>query len=323
MDRKTKEILKRLEQMRKFPWKSGTRVCNMDVHLLIGTLYGLTKRLGLGTVFLDRERQMKRLSRLEATRREIEFREDVDCFLARVEEASGKLGEVIDGIMLSFGYHRPYRQCWRVKCESRVFQEFRDTVNTMKNTKSSSPTLPIPPGPPSEEAEVRKLFARARKGDDDALKQVQEMVRDRNWADFLGDLGQECTLVLLERATSGDPVRKVGILQKVQNFMAELLGDNLTVLDKLLARQVVNDWIAFYTLELEAAANKTEPVPRLEYLDKALSRAHRRYLQSLRELAHVQKLQSGFLKRALRHPGRAEVHTLINPVGREDTNGDG
>jgi hypothetical protein len=161
------------------------------------------------------------------------------------------------------------------------------------------------------------LFVRARKGDEDALNQVQEMIRDRNWADFLSDLGQESTLVLLERATRGDPVRKLGIVQKVQNVMAELLGDNPSVLDKLLSRRVLNDWIALYTLELETEANKAESLPRLEYLEKALSRAHRRHLQSMRELAQVRRLQSGFLKRALRHPGRAEVHTLINPVGSE------
>jgi hypothetical protein len=75
---------------------------------------------------------------------------------------------------------------------------------------------------------------------------------------------------------------------------------------------------------LEAAAKRTEQLARLEYLDKALSRAHRRYLQSLRELAQVRKLQAGFLRRALRHPGRAEVHTLIDPLGNElEKRGDG
>jgi hypothetical protein len=310
MDRKTKAILKRLDEMREFPWEPGTRAFGMDIQLAIAMVYGLTKHMRPGTVFLDRTRQRKKMSRLQATRREMQFRENIDRFLAFVEEANGKIGGVADGILLSLGYHRPNRHGWELNCESTILQKFRDAVDAMKNAKTDTPTVSVPP---SQEAEVLKLFARARKGDDEALKQVREMIRDRNWADLLGDLGQECTLLLLERATRGDPVRKIAIVEKVHNLMAELLGDNPTVLETLLARRVINDWLAVCTLELETAVNKTEPLPRREYLDKAISRAHRRYLQSIRELAQVRKLQSGFLKRALRHPGRAEVHTLIDP----------
>jgi hypothetical protein len=319
MDRKTKEILHKLDQMRRVDWEPGTKVMGMDVHTTIDILAGLTRNLCTGTVFLSREREKKRKrklrTRLEARREMIQFRESIDRFITLVEEMNNLLRDISDGILVSLGYHRHDRGDWQLSCYSSVFLQFRDEVNAMKTTKTEQP---IAHSPPEQDPEVLKLFARARKGDTDALKQVQDMIRDRKWATFLGDLGQDATLELLAHVAVGDPVWKLGLVEQVNDLTAELLGENPSVLEKLLVRRIINGWIAVHTLELEFTALKRDSLEKRGHLDKAISRAQKRYTEAIHELARVRRLQAPkVLSRAVRGGGSLEVRDLLIPMGRQ------
>ena len=67
---------------------------------------------------------------------------------------------------------------------------------------------------------------------------------------------------------------------------AELLGESSGVLEKLLARRVV------HALELELTVRPPLDARDRAHLDAALTRAHKRYAEAIRELARVRRLQA-------------------------------
>ena len=150
----------------------------------------------------------------------------------------------------------------------------------------------MPHTPPGLNAADLKVFEKARKGDAAALVCIQKMIRDRNWVNLLGDLGHEATVQLLSQVASDDPVWKVGLVEHLKELMAELLGENPSVLEKLLVRRVVNGWIVVHRLELEYSSLASNMVDTRDCLDKAISRAQRRYTESIHELARVRRLQA-------------------------------
>ena len=57
-------------------------------------------------------------------------------------------------------------------------------------------------------------------------------------------------------------------------------------------RRVSNGWIAVHALELELTVRPPTDARSREALDKSLRRAQRRYLEAIRELARVRRLQA-------------------------------
>lgn len=140
------------------------------------------------------------------------------------------------------------------------------------------------------------------------------MIRDRKWAKLLGDLGHEATLQLLSRLASKDPVWKASLVEHLKELMAELLGEDPSVLEKLLVRRVVSGWIAVHMLEVEYASVSPDRPIKLESLDKAISRAQRRYTEAIHELASVRRLQAPkILSQIARVEGSRESHGPPGP----------
>lgn len=145
--------------------------------------------------------------------------------------------------------------------------------------------------PPDPDPEMRKVFARANRGDKDALVRVRCWVRERQWVDRMGNLGREATQQLLAMVSAGSPVWSIGLEEMAAQFLAEVEGERPSVLEKLLARRVLNNWIAVHALEVERAV-KNPKCDQLEHLDKAISRADHRFRRSIHELAQVRRLQA-------------------------------
>ena len=95
------------------------------------------------------------------------------------------------------------------------------------------------------------MFAKARAGAAVAVERVRAMVRERDWVGWLGGLGRQATRQLVYKAAGGDAVWEFGITEKANAMHRELLGPNPSVLETLLARRVVNGWVAGHALELE------------------------------------------------------------------------
>jgi hypothetical protein len=136
-----------------------------------------------------------------------------------------------------------------------------------------------------------ELFAKARGGDEAAKEQVRSLILTRGWVDRIGDLGEQATRRLVRRAAGRDPVWVAAIIEKAEAIRRELIGDNPTILDEILAQRVVNGWIATHALELELALRPpSDPASRRD-LDRALSQAQKRLTDAARELARVRRLR--------------------------------
>lgn len=222
-------------------------------------------------------------------------REDRDRARARfaalvsaTAEANAALRTVAHGVLEALGFHRHHRGEWRMK---RQLHELRDTLANLKERVERRKPL-VEYRAPNADAEAVELFAQARTGDPGAKEKVAALVRSRGWADWLGDLGRQATVQLIRTAAGDDPVWEAGITEKVIALRARLLGESPTVLEELLARRVVNGWLAVHALELELAVRPPAQPRDREYLDKALTRAQKRFTDAARELAKVRQLQA-------------------------------
>ena len=136
------------------------------------------------------------------------------------------------------------------------------------------------------------MFAKARAGDADAQARVYALIRDRRWADWLGDLGRQATRQLVRKAAGGDAVWEAGIAEKADALRRQLVGEKPTALEELLVRRVVNGWLAVHTIELELTLRPPVEARDRAHLDAALSRAQRRMTEAVGELARVRRLQA-------------------------------
>jgi hypothetical protein len=164
---------------------------------------------------------------------------------------------------------------------------------------------------PANDAEAVSVFAQARAGDADARGRVGALIRDRKWVDWIGDLGRQATRQLVHRAAGGDAVWAAGITEKAGALLRELLGENPSVLEELLARRVVNSWVATHALELELTVRPPADAKDREYLDRALSRAQKRFAEAAGELARVRRLQAPRLVAQL----NVAAQTIVNAGG--------
>ena len=110
--------------------------------------------------------------------------------------------------------------------------------------------------------------------------------------DRLGDLGREATRQLIAAATAGDPIRHSFLEEMAAALWADLLGEKPSVLDQLLARRVINNFIALHWLEVRLAATPPDDMEEWSDLDKAVCRAQRRYTESINALTQVRRLQA-------------------------------
>ena len=83
---------------------------------------------------------------------------------------------------------------------------------------------------------------------------------------------------------------EAGITEKANAVRRELLGPNPSALDDLLARRVVNGWVAVHAVELELAVRTPTDRRAREFLDRALTRAQKRMTDAAREFARVRRL---------------------------------
>ena len=98
------------------------------------------------------------------------------------------------------------------------------------------------------------------------------------------------TRQLIRAAAGADPVWVAGITEKADALRRELLGPNPSALDDLLARRVVNGWVAVHALELELAVRPPSDRRSRDYIDRALTRAQKRMTDAARELTRVRRL---------------------------------
>jgi hypothetical protein len=129
--------------------------------------------------------------------------------LTILDRAGGQLRIVADGMLSAIGYHRHNRGEWRMK---RGIKGMAETIETLRGSmRQPKPLLDYQA--PAGDAEAVEVFARARAGDAAAQARVRTFLVERDWVTWVGDLGRQATVQLIERATAGDPVWKAGLTE--------------------------------------------------------------------------------------------------------------
>lgn len=236
--------------------------------------------------------QLERVQRREAKLRRLkrqaraEYRARIDDLLGAAAVANCDLRTLAEGVLYALGYRRHKRGEWRMKFELAHLR--KQIVALQQNRAERNPLVNY--SAPADDAEAVELFAKARAGDADAQGRIHALTQQRDWVDWLGELGREATHQLLHKAAGGDAVWKARLVMKANALREELLGEGPTVLEQLLVRRVVNGWIATHTLELELTVHPPAEARDRAHLDKALSRAQRRMMEAVHELARIRKL---------------------------------
>jgi hypothetical protein len=237
---------------------------------------------------------LARLLSLEANQRRLtrekraEFRQWVDELLRATATADAELRTIVEGVLVTLGFHKHNRGEWRMKREMAVLKNALTSLE--KQVAQRQPIIRY--HAPANDAQAVELFAKARSGDEDAKARVITLINERNWVNWIGDIGRQATAQLILKTAAGDPVWEAGITEKVNIIRDELLGKNPTILEGLLVRRVINGWLTTHALELELTVRPPTDARERAHLDAALTRAQKRMAEAVRELARVRRLQA-------------------------------
>jgi hypothetical protein len=117
---------------------------------------------------------------------------------------------------------------------------------------------------------------------------------------FGGELAEE-VVNSFTRTLAGQNVGfREAVLKKLENLRAELLGGNPTPLERLLVERVVACWLQVQDAELRAAQARDATFKQLDFYQRRMDAANRRFLAAVKALALVRKLAL----RALRSTSR-------------------
>jgi hypothetical protein len=264
-------------------------------------------------------RLLKREARVRELRREARehYRERLAGLLAALDLANAELRTVAEATLVAFGYHRHHRGDWR-KMRSEL-KWLKSELGRLKEILARSKPL-VDHSAPDGDFEAVELFAKARSGDEAAKENVRILILARGWVDRIGDLGEQSTRHLVRRAAGRDPVWVAAITEKAEALRRELLGDNPTALEGILARRVVNSWVMTHALELELSLRlPSDPSSRRD-LDRALTRAQKRLTDAARELTRVRCLNLPVVFAQVNvvgppNPPQLPVHVVPDVVG--------
>ena len=110
----------------------------------------------------------------------------------------------------------------------------------MSRTPTSQQALPIDPIEGALKSFMERLFL----GDPNALPELRTWLQDHPaiWSQC-GDLAQHTEQAARDLLAGWNPLVQEAVFRRVQELKAELAGPSATAIEKLLASQVVMDWL--------------------------------------------------------------------------------
>ncbi|MFO0850679.1 MAG: hypothetical protein U0871_19295 [Gemmataceae bacterium] len=178
-------------------------------------------------------------------------------------------------VLFAAGFHR-HRGQWR---------------RVMSQPRPPAPADPAPAGVsdlPAISPEAWAAAMKARAGDKSALPDARPLLDDpRLVAVFGGDLVDRAEQALAAAACGADLLAREAVKRKLNAVRAELAGPAPTAVERLLAERAAVCWLNVYHLEQQAAA---APAELADDRQRAVDRAHRRYLSALKTLAAIRRL---------------------------------
>jgi hypothetical protein len=153
-------------------------------------------------------------------------------------------------------------------------------------SKKGKPALTLP-----KKDDLLALVERAQDGDQTALPALREVLKDPALVDALGgNLATQVQYRLINQFSGGNLLFKETVTRKMERLRAELAGPEPTPLEHLLAERIASCWLHLHHLEIIYAGKDSFSLDLGMYYQKAIDRAHRRYLSAIKALATVRKL---------------------------------
>jgi len=152
-------------------------------------------------------------------------------------------------------------------------------------------------------AMLKELSDRVADGDKKARGELRYLLRESapevvREASELARMGQ---WFLIKTAARSDTLTEEALVIRLEMMRSEIGGPDPSPLESLLVEKIVSAWMLTELFELFLNAQLTE-LPKGQRMSHSFlkfylgwqERAHRRLLSSIRELARVRRLQSGF-----------------------------
>lgn len=147
------------------------------------------------------------------------------------------------------------------------------------------------PPEPTNRADLWALVHRAEKGDESAMPALRKAM-DGNAAlvESIGNFAAQVEITLLNNATGKALAFKEAVTRKMRRMRADLAGDSASPLERLLADRITLCWLSVHDAELRFNQSKDLTWKQVEFWQRRIDAAHRRYLSAIRTLATVRKL---------------------------------
>jgi hypothetical protein len=141
---------------------------------------------------------------------------------------------------------------------------------------------------------IQTLVQRAQAGDHGSVIALRSYL-DANPAVWqsAGDLAAQTEKVLISIVSGSDLLRAECLIRKLEALKADLAGPNPTPVEKLVIARIAIAWLQVHSADLEATAmliRDNGATTLSVYAQKRLDSANRRYLQCLRSLEILRRI---------------------------------
>ncbi|MEQ8788444.1 MAG: hypothetical protein RIC55_19190 [Pirellulaceae bacterium] len=143
---------------------------------------------------------------------------------------------------------------------------------------------------PNGNDDFRLLVERANGGDAEANKRLREIL-DNNpevWQK-IGDLAAHARLTLIRLIAGGDQLLFEATQRAAQEMEAELLGDDPTRMEQMLAERVIACWLQLQYADT-VSVTVEDNLSQAKFWSQERDRAHRRYLTAVKALTTTRQL---------------------------------
>jgi hypothetical protein len=109
-----------------------------------------------------------------------------------------------------------------------------------------------------------------------------------NIALFGGELSETVIQMLAKALSENDLALREAVVRKTELLRAELLGDNPTLVERLLVEQLTSNWLQMQEAELRYAQNARKATSHSGiYYQQLINAASRRFLAAVKALARA------------------------------------
>jgi len=144
---------------------------------------------------------------------------------------------------------------------------------------------------------LRGLLGKAEKGDQDAVPEIRQILDERpHLAWQFVDVAQVAEEALIEKMSGEEDLAVKEIMRcQLKAMREEIVGENPSPLERLLAERVVATWLQIQLFEglYASGMSKSTTIAWGSFHQKRLDQTYRRHLSAIRALAQMRKLLKG------------------------------